>query len=67
MREKKFKYRGVIENEKKLETYATRVADAIVLIQALSIPHWKSPLITVEDTYHHKKYNVTITISYEEV
>ena len=67
MREKRFKYRGVFENEKILETYAPSVADAIILIQALSIPHWKSPLITVEDTYHHKKYNVTITVSYEEV
>ena len=64
---KRIKYKGVFENGRLLETYATSVADAIILIQALSIPHWKSPLVTVEDTYHHKKYNVTITVAYEEV
>ena len=64
---KRIKYKGVFENGRLLETYAPSVADAIVLIQALSIPHWKSPLVTVEDTYHHKKYNVTINVSYEEV
>jgi hypothetical protein len=64
---KRIKYKGVFENEKILEIYATSVADAIVMIQASSILHWKSQLVTVEDTYHHKKYNVTITVSYEEV
>jgi hypothetical protein len=64
---KRIKYKGVFENGRLLETYATSVADAIVLIKGLSIPHWDSDLVTVEDTYHHKTYNVTITVSYEEV